>query len=286
MNIIELFEKAGIYKENLKEFTFEDTVKVKQQFEIERNVNSNLSNSVEADLILAMNEFPKELLFISNNRILYNFFSKKNYSRNRFSSDNAVSVGTDAVKAFIDKFLVTELDLFFDVNCTQNKFEQLDDLLIVKEYFPQNSLDKLSQKAIEKLDFILDKINTYFSVGGNDSSSIYFTKYRSFYSFISHFRSVEMDQKVKSISDKMNGPQINEIVKMMLLNDMTVAMANYQAIDPVLDRMLKARREKITVEEVDRGSAGRNSGMSTWSIVAIVIVVIRLILLMARLGRA
>jgi len=116
MNIIELFENAGIYRENLKEFTFDDTVKVQKQFEIERTQNPNLDLSLQSNLILAINEFPKELLFISNHRILYNFFAKKNHSRNRFSSDNNVSVSLDAVKSFIERFLSEEIDSFLIKN--------------------------------------------------------------------------------------------------------------------------------------------------------------------------
>ena len=119
MNLIELFENAGIYRANLKQFTFEDTIKVKQQFEIVRSNNPNIEAKVADDLILAMNEFPKELLFISNNRILYNFFSGKNHSRNRFSSDNAVAVNVDALKAFIERLLSKPLDDFFEQKLAQ-----------------------------------------------------------------------------------------------------------------------------------------------------------------------
>lgn len=38
MNIIQLFENAGIYRENLKVFAHEDIDKVKKQFQIERYI--------------------------------------------------------------------------------------------------------------------------------------------------------------------------------------------------------------------------------------------------------
>lgn len=93
------------------------------------------------NLILAMNNFAGQLLFICNNRILYNFFSKKNYSRNRFNSDYTVSSSKSDVQAFINKFLSKDLDLILDELIAQNRFYNIDDFLAVKEYLPENSME-------------------------------------------------------------------------------------------------------------------------------------------------
>ena len=151
MNIIELFEKATIHIVNQSNFTSNDVVKVKQQLEVERTNNPNLDTNVATNLISAMNENPNELLFISNNRILYNFFAKTNHSRNRFLSDAKINTTNEAVQNFVEKYLNNDLETYFDEKISKNRFEELDDFLTVKEYLPQNSLNKLSTKLAEKL---------------------------------------------------------------------------------------------------------------------------------------
>lgn len=282
MNIIELFENAGIYRENLTGFTFDDIVKVQKQFEVERTQNPNLNPSLQSNLILAINEFPQELLFISNNRVLYNFFAKKNHSRSRFSSDNNVSADANAVKLFIEKFLSEALDAFFDEKMTQNRFEDIDDFLAVKEYLPQNSLNKLRQKTSEKCDFVLTTLEENQLL--NDTISINFIKHRSFYDLLSHFSSTEIDQKVKSIYEKMSSTLINFGLKSEFLNSMMISMANYKAVDTDLAYLLKSNKEQ-TVANTQKTFFSSSSAMSTGGIIVMVIIVIRLILVMIRCSR-
>ena len=286
MNIIELFENAGIYRENLSGFSIEDSEKVKKQFEIERSQTPNLDPNVADNLISAINQFPKELLFISNNRILYNFFSRKNYSRNRFITDYSVSVNEENIKSFIDRFLSKDLDAFFDQSIAQNKFDIIDDLLNVKEYLPQNSLDSLDQKLSAKLDFIVNKFDENPSLSSG-TETIEFIKYRSFYSLLSHFRSAENDKKIRTIYSKMSGSIVSAGVRNEFLNPMVSSMVNYKPIDYELSNSIRSHKDRIDAEnDREYSSSSSSGGMSTWSIIAIVIVVIRLIMLMARLGRA
>jgi hypothetical protein len=285
MNIIELFENAGIYIENRKEFTFEDNIKVKQQFDIARNANQDINANLADNLIAAINEFPSELLFLSNNRRLYNFFSKKNYSRNRFNSDNVPSVSSDRIKAFIEKFLIEDLNSFFQQKIDQNNFEDINDFLSIKEYLPQSSLDKLSQLVTDKLSFVLNKLDGNFSVAGDDFMKVYFIKFGNFYSLLSEFRSEENDQKIKALYDKITGQSLKPDVKRSFSSEGVVAMANYNAVDDKLNSVLKNNKERIVAAAEKEYAKNDSSGMSTWSIIAIIIVVIRLIMLMVRLAR-
>ena len=119
MNIIELFENANV-KNNTATFTLDDNVKVGKQFEIEKSQNPSLDSNLVSNLILAMTNHPKELSFIANNRILYNFFSRKNLSRDKFNP-SAVSVPSENVKSFINEFLSAHLNTFFNDKMEQNK---------------------------------------------------------------------------------------------------------------------------------------------------------------------
>ncbi|SHG53592.1 hypothetical protein [Flavobacterium defluvii] len=286
MNIIELFENAGIYKENRSGFSIEDSEKVRKQFEIERSQNPNVDPDLADNLIVAINEFPKELLFISNNRILYNFFARKNYSRNRFITDYNVSVNDENIKSFIDRFLAKDLDKFFDQNITQNRFDSIEDLLNVKEYLPQNSLDSLNQKLNAKLDFVVNKFDENPSLSSG-ADTIEFIKYRSFYALLTYFRSEEIDKKIRAIYSKMSGSIVNGAVRNEFLEPMVTSMVNYKPIDYELSNSIRSHKERIdAAKDREYSSSSSSGGMSTWSVIVIIIVVLRLILLLARLGRA
>ncbi|WP_395065566.1 hypothetical protein [Flavobacterium sp.] len=282
MNIIELFENAGIYKENATRFTFDDTVKIQKQIEIERSQNPNIDGATATNLTLAMNDYPKELLFISGNRILYNFFAKKNHSRTRFMSDIKNEASPEAVKLFIDKFLSDDLNAFFDKKITENRFDDIEDLLVVKEYLPQNALDKLNKKVSEKLDLVVEKLEKNPTI--EDSISFNFIKHRSFYDLLSHFRSLENDEKIKKLMNLMSSTLVNFDIKISFLNPMMLAMSNYKAVDNDLANLLKSNKDD-TIVRTQKTSGNSSSALSTGSMIVLAIVVIRLILLMVRCSR-
>lgn len=279
MNIIELFENAGIYKENATEFTFDDTVKVQKQFEIERSQNPNMDSSLVSNLNLAMKDYPKELLFISNNRVLYNFFSKKNHSRNRFNSDVVPSVSVDAIKSFISKFLSEDLDAFFEEKILKNKFDDVEDFLSVKDYLPQSSLDKLSQKLSDKFDSVLDTLEKNPTTV--DTLSFNFIKHRSFYDLLSHFRSPENDEKIQKLLNLMSSMLVSFGIKTEFINPMMIAMGNYKAVDYNLVNLLKSNKDQ-TIANTQKVSSSGSSSISIGGGIVAIIIIIRLILLMAR----
>lgn len=277
MNIIELFEKATIHIENQSNFTSNDVVKVKQQLEVERTNNPNLDTSVATNLISAMNENPNELLLISNNRILYNFFAKTNHSRNRFLSDAKINTSNETVQNFIEKYLNNDLETYFDEKISKNRFEELDDFLTVKEYLPQNSLNKLSTKLAEKFDGVLDAIEK----NSTDFSTFTFIKQRSFYDLLSQFRSVDNDRRVKELLNVMTSTLVSLDIKAVYLNPMMLAMGNYKPINDDLANVLKSNKDETEIR-TQKVSSSSSSALSTGGTIVMVIIVIRLILLMIR----
>lgn len=277
MNIIELFEKATIHIENQSNFTSNDVVKVKQQLEVERTNNPNLDPNVATNLISAMNENPNELLLISNNRILYNFFAKTNHSRNRFLSDAKINTSNEAVQNFVEKYLNNDLETYFDEKISKNRFEELDDFLTVKEYLPQNSLNKLSTKLAEKFDGVLDAIEK----NTTDFSTFTFIKQRSFYDLLSQFRSVDNDRRVKELLNVMTSTLVSLDIKALYLNPMMLAMGNYKPINDDLANVLKSNKDETEIR-TQKVSSSSSSALSTGGTIVMVIIVIRLILLMIR----
>ena len=278
MNIIELFEAAGIYQENATEFALEDTLKVSKYMDLQKIQNPNIDATVAASLTEALQDYPNELWFIAYNRILYNFFAKTNHSRRRFSSDRVLSVTPQAIQAFIEKFLLDELDSYFEQKVTQSKFEEIDDFLVVKEYLPQKSLEKLEIKLSEKFDFVLHTLEQNPTI--NEAISINFIKYRSFYDLLSHFKSTEVDEKIKVLLSKFSTFS-NFGTQTEYNNAMQLAMANYKTGDHDLANLLKMNKEDA-ITRTQKTSSSSSSALTTGGTIALVIIVIRLILLMVR----
>ena len=278
MNIIELFEAAGIYQENATEFVLEDTLKVSNYMDLQKIQNPNIDTAVATNLTEALQDYPIELWFIAYNRILYNFFAKTNHSRRRFSSDRVLSVTPQAIQAFIEKFLLDELDSYFEQKVTQSKFEEIDDFLVVKEYLPQKSLEKLEIKLSEKFDFVLHTLEQNPTI--NEAISINFIKYRSFYDLLSHFKSTEVDEKIKVLLSKFSTFS-NFGTQTEYNNAMQLAMANYKTDDHDLANLLKMNKEDA-ITRTQKTSSSSSSALTTGGTIALVIIVIRLILLMVR----
>lgn len=278
MNIIELFENANV-KNTTSTYTSDDNVKVRQQFDIEKNQNPSIDSNVASNLILAMTNHTNELNFIANNRILYNFFSKRNLSRDKFNP-SGISANSENVKSFINEFLSKDLTTFFDEKMEQNKFDELDDLLQEKANLPQNVLDKLNLKITEKFDKVISLLNDFDS---NNFTQINFLKHRSFYDLLTHFKSQENDEKIKSILIKMRTS--SHFVGSQDFNDaMMLSMANYKPVDNDLTTTLKNNKDEAFNRNLKTSSSG-GSAMSIGTVIIIGIIVIRLILVMVRCNR-
>lgn len=104
MNIIELFENLNIDKSSLLQITFEEIIRIEKQVNVEKKINPDIDVNVANNLIEALKYFPTEFQFIANIRVLYNFFSRKNFLRDDFPAQN-IEVNKDKVKLFIEKYL-------------------------------------------------------------------------------------------------------------------------------------------------------------------------------------
>ena len=115
---------------------------IRDRVNVEKKINPDIDVNVANNLIEALKYFPTEFQFIANIRVLYNFFSRKNFLRDDFPAQN-IEVNKDKVKLFIEKYLQDDLTTFFDKKIIENKYEEMNDLLIYKEYFPEELLYKV-----------------------------------------------------------------------------------------------------------------------------------------------
>lgn len=276
MNIIELFEELKIEKSNILLFSAEDIIRIEKQVNVEKRINPDIDVNVANNLILALKEYRRELYFVVSNRILYNLFSKKNYSRHSFPSPQKEH-DSSAIQAFITQFLNDDLVLFFDQNLSQNKFDAISDIFDFKDCFPEDALFQLSKKLNGKIDFILVNLsqNNYSS-----KSAIEYIQFRSFYVLLSYFSSIEMDEKIRSlvniVSNRYNANKLSDFFITSIS-----AMAGYVAYDSSLNAVLVGNRDAVLSNTNDSESSS-SSGLSARTIIFIVIALIKILVLCSR----
>ncbi|MEN2400852.1 hypothetical protein GKZ90_0013790 [Flavobacterium sp. MC2016-06] len=283
MNIIELFEELKIDKSNILLFSPEEIIRIEKQINVEKRINTAIDVNVANNLILALKEYRHELYFIVSNRILYNLFSKKNYSRNSFPSPQR-EYDAEKIQSFINQFLNDDLVLFFDQHLSQNKFDFINDIFDFKDCFPEDALFQLNKKLSGKLDSILANFSRYNA--SSDMSAIPYVEYRSFYVLLSYFSSIEMDDKIRSlvniVSERYNANKLSDFYMACISS-----MQGYVAYDPNLTDILVKNREAVLSNSVERSSSSSSSssGLSGKSIFFIILAVIKILSLFAHCSR-
>jgi hypothetical protein len=273
MNIIELFEELKIDKSNILLFSPEDVIRIEKQVNVEKRINPDIDVNVANSLISALKEYPQELYFVVSNRVLYNLFAKKNYSRHNFPSPQRV-YDAEKIQAFINQFLNDDLVLFFDQNLSQNKFDAISDIFDFKDCFLEDVLFQLNKKVLGKIDFLLVNLNQ------NNLDAIMYIQHRSFYVLLSSFSSIEMDSKIRSlvgiVTDRYNANKLSDFFMICIS-----AMSGYVAYDPSLTEVLVGNKETVFANSTNRESEG-SSGWSVRTIIFIVIAVIKVLVLFSK----
>ena len=277
MNIIELFEELKIDKNNILLFSSEDIIRIEKQINVEKRINQEIDVNVANNLILALKEYRQELYFIVSNRILYNLFSKKNYSRHNFPAPQR-EYDSEKIQSFINQFLNDDLVLFFDQHLSQNKFDFINDIFDFKDCFPEDALFQLNKKLNGKVDAILVNLSQNNSA---NMPAISYVEYRSFYVLLSYFSSIEMDNKIRSlvniVSERYNANKQSDFYMTCISS-----MQGYVAYDPALTAILVGNREAVYSNSIDRGSSDSSSGFSGKTIFFIILAVIKILSLFAR----
>lgn len=277
MNIIELFEELKIDKNNILLFSSEDIIRIEKQINVEKRINQDIDVNVANNLILALKEYRQELYFIVSNRILYNLFSKKNYSRHNFPAPQR-EYDSEKIQSFINQFLNDDLVLFFDQHLSQNKFDFINDIFDFKDCFPEDALFQLNKKLNGKVDAILVNLSQNNSA---NMPAISYVEYRSFYVLLSYFSSIEMDNKIRSlvniVSERYNANKQSDFYMTCISS-----MQGYVAYDPALTAILVGNREAVYSNSIDRGASDSSSGFSGKTIFFIILAVIKILSLFAR----
>nr|WP_315200471.1 hypothetical protein [uncultured Flavobacterium sp.] len=252
MNIIQLFNLLDLERNQILQFGSEDYIRIEKKINLEKKINPEIDSNSGENLILVLKEYKEEFLFLISNRVLFNFVTHNNFSKNHFSNYSH-TVSEEKIKHFIAVFLADDLISFFSLKLTKNTyscFEELDYLLDLKRYLPEETIYKMTSLVFSKLDFAVSQLS--FS-NSKDFSNIAYIRYRTFYDLLSHFRRVETDQKISSLlsfviefyQKKRNEEFFTSVIQ---------SMAFYTAFDENINETLVKNREIVSVFKEDAGN--------------------------------
>jgi len=256
MNIIQLFSLLDLKSDHILKFGTEDYIRIEKKINFEKKISSGIHANAGEDLIAALKEYKEELLFIISNRVLFNFFTHNNFSKDFFLNYN-LTVSDEKIKHFIALFLVEDLISFFTLKLSKSTYEnleELDFLLDLKRYFSEEIIYKMSLLAFSKLDFAVSKLSVMKK--GSEVSAISYIKYRTFYDLLSHFTSVELDKRISellSLVIKFYKKNIN----IQFFTSVIQSMAFYKAFNESINDTLVKNRDGVSVfrEDVDNVEA-------------------------------
>lgn len=237
MNIIALFESISLDKSKIGSFSKEDFIQIEKQLVAEKEINSQIEDTDITSLLKALQTQAEEFQSVSNNRVLYNFFAKKEYSREHFSTEYSF-VEIEKAKSFVQLYFGEELNLFFNQNIETNSFAEISSLAEAQNYLPDSLNATLKQHSLDKIEDAITILKPPF---GNLSKVLYI-KDRYFFIFLNHIKDQEIEQKIKELSDSITSIYKHDN-NSELANATYTAMSNYSAHDNYFSQKIKSNKD-------------------------------------------
>jgi hypothetical protein len=237
MNIIALFELISLDKSKITTFTRQDFTVIKKQLLAEKENNSAIEDIHISNLLEALKKHSDSFDVILNNRVLFNFFAKKDYSRNQFSNQFD-TIDKEKVKSFVQEFFGEELSLFFNQNLEINAFDKIGNLAEAQDYFPATLNFTLKQISLDKLD---DTIAVLKPPYGN-FSKIQFIKDPYFFVFLNQIKDQEIEDKIEKLLQLITAIYKQDTTS-ELANKTFLAMSSYKALDNDFTQILKRNKD-------------------------------------------
>jgi len=275
MNIIQLFSLLDLKTDQILEFGYEDYIRIEKKINFEKKVNPEIDSNTSENLITALKNYKEELLFVMSNRVFFNFFTHNNFSEDYFSNDNLI-VSDEKIKHFITLFLAEDLISFFSLKLSKSWYhylEELDFLLDLKTYFPEEVIYKMASLVFSKLDFAISQLRVLSS---NDISSISYIQHKTFYYLLSHFATIELDRKMSNLLSlviKFYEKKTN----ILFFTCVVKSMAFYNDFNGNITKILIQNRDAVSKFKDDAGNDKVDTATSL--VIAVVCVVIFFLLI-------
>ncbi|MEZ0129324.1 hypothetical protein AB9T88_05910 [Flavobacterium sp. LBUM151] len=275
MNIIQLFSLLDLKTGQILEFGTEDYIRIEKKINFEKKINPEIDANAGENLISALKEYKEELLFIMTNRVFFNFFTHNNFPKSYFFNNNR-TVSDEKIKHFITLFLAEDLISFFSFKLSKSWYhylEELDFLLDLKIYFPEEVIYKMASLVFSKLDFAIFQLRV---LSNNDISSINYIQHKTFYYLLSHFATIELDRKMSNLLSLVI-QFYEKKTNILFFTCVVKSMAFYNDFNGNITKILIQNRDAVSKFRDDAGNNKVDTATSL--VIAVVCVVIFFLLI-------
>lgn len=237
MNIIALLESISLDKSKIGSFSRQDFIEIKKQLTAEKGNNTAIDDSHISQLLEALKKHADSFQVVLNNRILFNFFSGKEYPRTYFSYQ-VPNADLEKVKEFVSLYFGKELDLFFNQNLERNTFNEISHLAEAAAYFPDNLFYSLKQHSLDKIDEAIGVLKPPY----DSFSKVLFIKDTYFFAFLNQIKDTIIEYKIKQLLDAVTN-FYKQDPNSELANRVFSAMGSYAALDHDFNKKIKSNKE-------------------------------------------
>jgi hypothetical protein len=275
MNIIELFDKLELNRDAITGYTASDVIRVEKQLNVERKINPEIDTNTASNLVQALRDHAPAFVFVLGNRYLYNFFTNKDLPRKHFP-EYPPALDEETIRNFIGRFLADDLELRLDKALASDRFGSIRELLTVADHLPEESLHRLEKRITGKLEFGIGRMPRE---GQIDTSGIGYMRLMSFYEVLSHFSSIEMDDKIRIVINRTSD-MYNTKRERKFASDVMTCLPSYKAFDDDLNRVTNGNRDLVSSANTYSGSgtsSGSGSGISGRVVFIVIILILKLI---------
>lgn len=276
MNIIELFDKLELKRDAVAVYTPNDVIRVEKQLNVERRINPEIDANTAANLVSALRDYRHVLVYVLGNRYLYNFITGKDLPRRNFP-EYQQELPEEEVKNFIGRFLGDDLELQLDKSLSKDRFASIRELLMASEYIPEETMLRLEKRITGKLEFGIARMQ---QEGKIDIEAIHYMRLMSFYEVLSHFNSIETDEKIRMVINRTS-EMYNANRERKFASDVMICLPSYKAFDEELNRITSGNRNVVSSGPTF-SSSGSGSGVSGRVIFFAIIIIIKLVLFGSR----
>lgn len=241
MNIIEIAVLLSVDTSRIGSYTAEDFADMANKLELEKHKYPNLSDESISQFYNALRNQPIPFQAVMNNRVLFNFFAKKNLSKKQFQEETTID-NKEAVKGFIQMYLIDGLNPYVYDKIHANDFQEIALLTEAHELLPDRISEKIMYYATEKLDLANRTLKPPFG----DFSKILFIKDAHFFTFLNGLKNETIEEKVKTFFTTVMNMYIADKTSELAKRTFT-AMKNYQAIDDTLSKNIGMLKESAEI---------------------------------------
>lgn len=277
MNIVELFGKLGLDRGAILRHTAGDVIRVEKQLNVERKLNPEIDANTAANLILALRDYAGPFIFVLSNRHLYNFFTGKDMPRKLFP-EVLPDENHDSVRYFIARFLADDFELRIDKALAADKFGSIREVLTQADYLPEESLHRLEHRMAGRLEFAIGRMPRESVI---DITGIGYMRLMSFYEVLSHFSSIEMDDKIRIVINRTSD-MYNTKRERQFAADVMVCLPSYKAFDEELNRVTSGNRNVASSYGSRFSPSESKSGVSGRVVFVVIVLLVKLVIVMGR----